>query len=548
MTGCDNNTELKVWSCEVWTCLQTIKFAPNPSTGKMPVLKAGLDLSAGYLFLSDIYNKILYILNLSKDKSEAVACVSAISEFLLPYPILSFGIVDAAQRKIRSTGELLEDLCSMEEIDDNDEHLVINMFLVQPKSLQECHIAFKPASQNSRFMNILAQIAMNINDLPETETVNQNGITKNCTEEHALSGTIETTINHNTGGLNLMTPDAFSSPAKKENNELESTPESPEIVNNNRNRKVLSNSPSLAQAAQAFNVSDPPLIHSSSNEMEDQAPASNGSSPSREVREILSLSKSDETEIDGKPETKANTGEDWSNIPMVLLKDVHAMQESEEFPEDDENTVQRQKTPDEPKATLPTDDNVLSWRLYNETNLEISNKLKSIMEIVQDQSEELKVLRSEVNRLQQESPITARIESAFARMAEQQNATLEQTLYGQMARQHEFLDSFETMIKDKIESTLPRTVEDTVKPLKQQMRLDANQMDELFQKNITELISSVNVKDTLALTAANAARPALDAAFKETFSTYFLPSMEKVCQVMFQQIQDAFFNGTRECE
>ncbi|XP_071625810.1 enhancer of mRNA-decapping protein 4 [Temnothorax longispinosus] len=542
VTGCDNNSELKVWSCELWTCLQTIKFAPNPSTGKVPVLKAGLDLSAGYLFLSDIYNKILYVLSLSKDKGEALACISTVSEFLLPYPILSFGIVEADQRKIRSTGESLEDLC--EEIEENDEQLVIYMYLVQPKSLQECHIAFKPASQGSGNYLIGTRTHDSLDyseDMPDMGTAAHNGMSEeNCEGERSLSTTTETIINHSGGGLNLMTPDAFSSPAKKENNELESDPESPDL------RKVLSSSP-IAQAVQALNASDPPLVK---NEIEEQTPASCGSSPSREVREILSLSKPDEeTDIDGKPETKTNADEDWSNIPMVLLKDVsvHAMQESEEFPEDDENNVQRQKTKDEPKTSLPTDDPGTLWRTNNDiNNLEINNKLKSILEIVQDQCQELKELRAEVTRLQQESPVTTQIESALTRMSQQHNASLEQTLYDQMTRQHEFLNTFETTIKDKIESTLPRTVEDTIKPLKHQMRLDANQMDEHFQKNISELISSSHVKDTLSLTAANAAKPALDAAFKEAFTTVLLPNMEKICQIMFKQIQEAFIKGTRE--
>ncbi|XP_011874946.1 PREDICTED: enhancer of mRNA-decapping protein 4 [Vollenhovia emeryi] len=540
VTGCDNNLELKVWSCELWTCLQTIKFVVNPSTSKLPVLKAGLDLSAGYLFLSDIYNKVLYILSLSKDKGEALACISTVSEFLLPYPILSFGIVDADQRKIRSTGESLEDLC--EEIEENDEQLVISMYLVQPKSLQECHIAFKPASQASGnyLIDTLTHDSLDYPedpDMPDLATVTHNGMSEeNCEGERSLSTTIEATMNHNSGSLNLMTPDAFSSPAKKEGNELESNPESPDL------RKVLSSSP-IAQAVQALNASDQPLVK---NEIEEQAPASCGSSPSREVREIMSHTKADEeTDID-KPETKTNADEDWSNIPMVMLKDVsvHTMQDPVEFPEDDENDGQ--KTKDEPKTSSPPDEPGTPWRTNNDINLELNDKLKSILDIIQDQCQELKELRTEVTRLRQESPVSTQLESALARMSQQQNANLEQSFYDQMSRQHEFLNTFETTIKDKIESTLPRTVEETIKPFKHQIRLDANQMDEHFQKNITELIKSSHVKDTLSITAANAVKPAVEIAFKETFTSILLPSMEKICKIMFKQIQDAFVKGTHE--
>ncbi|XP_068975255.1 enhancer of mRNA-decapping protein 4 [Bombus flavifrons] len=539
ITGCDNNTELKVWSCEVWSCLQTIKFAPTPSTGKLPVLKAGLDLSAGYLLLSDIYNKVLYILSLTKDNDE-ITSVNTISEFLLPYPILSFGIVDAGLRKMRPTGESLEDLCPCEE--DTEEQLVIRMYLVQPKSLQECHIAFKPASQVSGncLMDTLTHKSLGYSeDTRDMGNVNHNGISvENCEENRSLSATLEATTNHN-AGLNLMTPDAFSSPAKKENNELDSRPSSPELG------KVLSASPSLAQAVQALNATDPPLA---TNELEEQAPASSGSSPSREVREILSLTKADEEpEPENKPKNTNTADEDWPNIPMVLLKDVsrHAMQEADGFTNDEEK---RKRLKDESKPTTHTTGNTENtWQTTNELNTpELINKVESILEIIQDQRQELRELSTEVTRLRQETPISTRVESALARASQQLNATLEQTLYSQMARQHDFLKTLETTMKDKIETTLPRIIEDTVEPLKHQLRLDSARMDELLKKNLTELINSNHIKDTLAMAAVNAAKPALDAAFKETFTNVLLPGMEKACQTMFKQVQDAFVRGTRE--
>lgn len=536
ITGCDNNTELKVWSCEVWSCLQTIKFAPTPSTGKLPVLKAGLDLSAGYLLLSDIYNKVLYILSLIKDNGDTLTSVSTISEFLLPYPILSFGIVDAGLCKVRPTGESLEDLSPCE--DDIEEQLVIRMYLVQPKSLQECHIAFKPASHVSGncLMDTLTHDSLGFSeDLPDMGNVNHNGISgENCEENCSLSATIEATTNHNTG-LNLMTPDAFSSPAKKENNELDSRPSSPELG------KVLSASPSLAQAVQALNATDPPLATS---ELEEQAPASSGSSPSREVREILSLTKAnEEPETENKPEITNTVDEDWPNIPMVLLKDVsrHAMQETDGFTNEEEK---RKKIKDE--STIAENDET-TWQTTSKLNaLELINKIESILEVVQNQRQELRELRTEMTRLRQETPISTRIESALARASQQQNATLEQTLYSQMARQHEFLKTLETTIKDKIETTLPRIIEDTVEPLKHQLRLDSARMDELLKKNLTDLINSSHIKDTLAVAAVNAAKPALDAAFKEAFINVLLPGMEKACQTMFRQVQDVFIRGTRE--
>lgn len=62
ITGAENNTELKVWGCVDWTCLQTVKFAPDSVSTKTGMyLKAGLDLGARHLLLSDIYNQVISV-------------------------------------------------------------------------------------------------------------------------------------------------------------------------------------------------------------------------------------------------------------------------------------------------------------------------------------------------------------------------------------------------------------------------------------------------------------------------------------------------------
>ena len=66
VTGADGNRELKVWSCETWTCLQTLRFMPHPdipSNFQMePCLKSCFDLSASYLVLSDVNRRVSQII------------------------------------------------------------------------------------------------------------------------------------------------------------------------------------------------------------------------------------------------------------------------------------------------------------------------------------------------------------------------------------------------------------------------------------------------------------------------------------------------------
>ena len=170
VTGADFNSELKVWSCESWTCLQTIKLSP-PATagGQQPrsAFKAAIDLAAKYLVLSDIHRKYVYVLHLSqRDKNVGVISVS---EFATPSAFLSMSVVSAGLEKVkdehlnyedrpgnRSEDEL--DIIEMEELMESNnsrkskaaggkkEATVVEIIIVQPKSLQHCRIVYDDAA------------------------------------------------------------------------------------------------------------------------------------------------------------------------------------------------------------------------------------------------------------------------------------------------------------------------------------------------------------------------------------------------------------------
>ncbi|XP_014208396.1 enhancer of mRNA-decapping protein 4 [Copidosoma floridanum] len=538
VTGCNNNTVIKLWSCESWTCLQTINFAPHPLTGKMPVLKAGLDLAASYLFLSDIYNKVLYIFSILKDSEDAVACLNTVSEFLLPSSFMSFSIVEAGQRRLRFTSDSMENLCPTD--DENEEQLVVRLFLVQPKSMQECHIAFRPPVllSNSCLMDTLANDSLDYNeDLPVINTTNHNGIEDVNDDDEGVNGQLIEIIQDNiteaadmnhSAGLNLMTPDAFSSPAKKET-ALDSKSSSPQLGN------IESASPSIAQAVQALNTSDKPLA---TGKLEEQAPPSGGSSPSREVRQILSSAEPEESETEIKPEVAISTNENWSQIPLDAF---HAMQEQgKEDVTDGQLNIKKELTP-----VLIVEEPQNKWNISNDI-VAMTSKLDAIIEIIQDQQQEISELRVEVTRLRQETPLTNRLETAFAKSAQQQNTSIEQNLLAQAACQHEFLKSLEDTVKEKIEKTIPRCVQEVVEPLKKQLRIDASKIDSMVQDNMTKLLGGTHVRDAITAAVTSAAKPTLEYAFKQAFTSILLPGMEKACQNMFKQVQDAFIAGTRE--
>ncbi len=54
MTAADNCTEIKLWTCKSWECLQTLRF----NTSKVSQWKLELNITARYLMATDIHQKV----------------------------------------------------------------------------------------------------------------------------------------------------------------------------------------------------------------------------------------------------------------------------------------------------------------------------------------------------------------------------------------------------------------------------------------------------------------------------------------------------------
>lgn len=152
ITGADQNQELKLWCTVSWTCLQTIRFTPDLfNSTVLPSLKASLDLAAEYLILTDVQRKVLYVMELRQDLEKGKASFTAVSEFLLTHPVLSFGVRDVAHSRLRHTEVLTaeEDSESMSTEGtqgpaESKSGIQIKLYCVHTKSLQDVQIWFQP--------------------------------------------------------------------------------------------------------------------------------------------------------------------------------------------------------------------------------------------------------------------------------------------------------------------------------------------------------------------------------------------------------------------
>ncbi|XP_050101628.1 enhancer of mRNA-decapping protein 4 homolog isoform X2 [Anopheles aquasalis] len=179
ITCAENNTEIKLWCCESWACLQTIRLKPDTTVGQPLHLKAEIDLSSTYLVLSDMTNRQLYVLQIRKGVSNSThdlqdqqvrpqsksgtanlrgkvstpktleqsalqrPHIVSIAEYPVSTPILSFSILYATART-----QKFADSYQMRMLDDDDEEglmqnsMVLRMFLLQPISVQNCMLVY----------------------------------------------------------------------------------------------------------------------------------------------------------------------------------------------------------------------------------------------------------------------------------------------------------------------------------------------------------------------------------------------------------------------
>lgn len=291
------------------------------------------------MILTDTKSRGLYVLQIAQsidaigDKSKSDeskkgddakpnAFIKSISEFPLSSPILSFGILNATMRKYKSAFNddmyLLEDAEEYEDESSSNYCVVINLFLVQPKSVQECHILFQPTLSA---LPIEASAKDDAADAGEADVVEAQEDTQAtpeadsnesdplinalCSSANAKKSPVliknENNLSHQSlhsskpATLNLMTPDSFHSSGKI----------TPEGVSNevyNALRMLAAEKP--ADASNLFHMvksTDVEKIELKFNKAANNgtsqnvcgAAVSGGSSPSREVQEILSLQDAD---------------------------------------------------------------------------------------------------------------------------------------------------------------------------------------------------------------------------------------------------------------
>lgn len=256
--------------------------------------------------MSDINNRVLYVLQVKHDKDKQMVYVTTLSQFLLPNPFLSYHILEAKSRQTSpySYSNSIEDLYG-DERDDFEEDcdmtvISLKMLVIQPKKLQDCNITFQPEK-------LLMNTTSLFNDITEIDLVEK--VSKVSNSEQKSSNAYLRSSNKSQ--LNLMTPEDFTT---------NSRPNS--LHNSLTNEVTIDNSDTTKfDESGVENLID---FQGSQKEVF----ASGGSSPSREVQEILSLNNSSyspQDYFDNLPKLKDDAEQpqkDFNDVNETLIYDV----------------------------------------------------------------------------------------------------------------------------------------------------------------------------------------------------------------------------------
>ncbi|KPI98492.1 Enhancer of mRNA-decapping protein 4 [Papilio xuthus] len=591
ITGADNNTLIKVWSCKSWNCLQSISFSPTINGEPTLGLKAMLDYSSSYLLLSDFKARSLYVLSMASDVNDAMAYCKSISEFLLPYPVLSFCIVDAEEEVVKCESgcedPFLGSSSSGENGDSPDEfelhhdeegvrecgaggggvgggrRVSLRLYIVQPKGLQEGELVYSPPEDFSRGMVTECEemgIEVGLEEAtppapaPAPSTILQqqsqqlkNLLMRSQTQPGSLMGQRAESPPSIPPQLNLMTPDAFSSPGKRDEDDppLSATPD---VVN-----KALptTNGPEEAVIAGA----------------EGKSP-SGGSSPSLEVQQIMSHNEQTYYKEDMEEVDCAVTAECGVGVGVGVVEGGA----EQLFPAPDAYST-RNAHGNSPPDKLTRTNSETTWPQISLEQITEANQRKASSD---KGGQNLSTpLTDQMNNLSATTPLTAPLPAPLtAPLTAPLKPALNQPL-GVSAAHTTLSDDVSRARLDALEQKLDklmgiwerisglgeaaskraaaaaglgasRALEPLANALQHELAAKLSATDRLLRDNIDKLATSKTLMERLSGAIATSLSEMVRDSFREALCESVVPVMEKAHAQIFRQINQAFQNGTKE--
>uniref|UniRef100_A0A673A581 Enhancer of mRNA-decapping protein 4 n=1 Tax=Sphaeramia orbicularis TaxID=375764 RepID=A0A673A581_9TELE len=573
ITGADQNQELKMWCTVSWTCLQTIRFSPDPfNSSVLPSLKASLDLSAEYLILTDVQRKVLYVMELQQDLEKGKASFTAVSEFLLTHPVLSFGVRDVTQSRLRHT----EVLPAEEESEslttegtqgptESKSGIQIKLYCVHTKQLTYC------------FPFLTAGFSDHLTDQSSDKESGSGSQTDLRKIPSLPAPTDFLTGSGPSGGAmpKLMTPDAFMTPSTSVPASPGSSASSLTIVtaissnSDSTNSGPLAldtpqvlDSPLLPPLASPTRARSPDVISSASTAMSQDMPeiasqtlqlqrglvSSLDPLPLSALQTDSMASAASALHLLTSPRTNPGVGggasdgsvshTPWPAAPDITRETRNSLRDNGLVDCD----------PDDEVASLASSSGncgsrsshripVKEWKTSPRGSPKLKRKSKKDDGCVGCHS----------YRKSDEPQTNKCFKTGASNSSELSVRRLERVLAESRNHQQHLHEQLSQQLSHSLSSALTNRMD---KVLRDEMKKTAPQGKEtvdIFRSNLSVFVAVFqNITDAIGRAAAEAIQGPIQAAYKDAFQSLVLPVFERSCQSMFQQINDSFKQGTQE--
>lgn len=195
---------------------------------------------------------------------------------------------------------------------------------------------------------------------------------------------------------------------------------------------------------------------------------------------------------------------------------------------------------------------------------DISDLRKQLKTYQSDQQQEMITVVNEVHQV--EERVSSKLQTTLDDFFREESQRLDKALRDKHSgdkKRHEQLQStlsqtitttlsgkLDKSVKAEIKSAVVPAVQKVLSAMQEQLNTTLAQKltaaDTVLKDSIGKIVKSKGVVDAIGTAAASALQGPIQVTYREAFQSTILPSFERACQNMFQQINDSFHKGTQQ--
>ncbi|XP_075557263.1 enhancer of mRNA-decapping protein 4 homolog Ge-1 isoform X6 [Dermacentor variabilis] len=566
LTGTDSNTELKIWSCETWACLQTIRFIVSPGDmAPLPALKVEMDPTSCYLVLSDIHRKVMYVGQVQQDtKAELVT----LALFPVVLPVLSFTVVEAVRCRFKPSTDTehvnrldaasrpqVKKLAQPEEADAADEDrsseklqegTMVRLYWMTTKSIQACHIVY-PSST----------ISAGLSSAVSLSTLSQHSGVSGCTDhlsdisadadDDERAGKSErdcdTPSNKKedrddessfTAAKLLLKPSDFVSPSNS------STSLTPCTAAASTNTAVDSSDEDDDEEEEEEEELEPGLEYDSAAEdLHHAAPEPSASDPSTLAASTCESQEGRDNGAWPQPLDNAKASSTATTVCKHAVEDgsLQAGRESTARALGEVELVISQLT--EETSTLAQTVSALSSEFHKHHAM--------LLKLEEGQSHRDGMLSSLMTETRANLASLAKLEATIAQLSEIQRAGIDKQANIVAQSLAAILGPhLEKSIANEFKNSVVPTVVKVIDTTRCEISRRLETTEAVIRDTIIKAIKSKVMADTVAQAISASVQSHVQGTCREIMQNTLMPSLDRICQNLFLQLNETFQKGTRE--